>query len=472
MQDYILINSLMIDFRRFSFYNDDVCFHWYIFSFAVALRKFKVNSGIVVSHPGSYPHKTAYYHFAKPQDVHQIWEDESKEHLSLYLHIPFCTQRSLHNHRFAIVNPDPFLVKSYLQTLQRQAAVYRKEIAPESFEYCEIGGGVPMFLNAPQLETMFKAISEGFEIDCSATTVACDVSPKNLNTDQLGVLKANHVDHAIVPIQSFRFDERRQLGIVVSDETIYKSLTYICNAKFPSLAFELNYGIESQTQESWAMSLKEAVQWNPTEIAIYPIDPGKSSPFVRPESNLEMRLKMYRIARMFLLQSGYTQISSRCFCLKKLGETTQSVAARRFNKGLIGIGAGARSRTTHWLYSSEYASDRKRSVEILENYVHKSKLDFKRIDYGFELSVEEQKRRQLIFSLLQTQGLSRAAYKQRFSTDVLADFTEIPKLQASKLATITDEHVVLTEHGLERSDQIAMLFQSKNVKERIRLNSH
>lgn len=433
-----------------------------------------MNSGSLVSHPCYYPYKSAFYHLSKPQDVHLIWENESKGHLSLYLHVPFCKQRCLHCHRFSIANPDPFLVKSYLQTLRRQAAVYQKEISPESFEFFEIAGGMPTYLNVPQMETMFQAVVDGFGIDFKTTTVSCDVYPKGLTVEQLDLLKANQVDHVKVPIQSFHFEERRQLGVVVSEEAIRKSLLFIRNASFPEVTYELNYGIDAQTDESWARSVKEASLWNPTEIAIYPLHIERFSPFGQPpetpeSQNVEKRLKMYRIARQILLQAGYSQLSSRRFCQNKQLETVQSVIVRHFAKGVIGLGSGARSYTKHWHYSLGDASDRQKSVSLLEKYVTMPKLDFKRIEFGFELNLEEQKRRFLIFSLLQTQGLSRTEYKRHFSKDVLEDFAEISKLHENGLAVINGESVILTEPGIERSDQIAPWLYSKHVNERIRL---
>ncbi|MBW8808707.1 MAG: coproporphyrinogen III oxidase family protein, partial [Lysobacter sp.] len=41
----------------------------------------------------SYPHKTAYRPIEPPRPLSQLWADERRDALFLYLHVPFCSYR-------------------------------------------------------------------------------------------------------------------------------------------------------------------------------------------------------------------------------------------------------------------------------------------------------------------------------------------------------------------------------------------
>ena len=51
-------------------------------------------------------------------------------------------------------------------------------------------------------------------------------------------------------------------------------------------------------------------------------------------------------------------------------------------------------------------------------------------------------------------GLHRMAYHTRFASDALADLPQLDALVEHGLATLTNEQLLLTESGMERSDAI------------------
>jgi oxygen-independent coproporphyrinogen-3 oxidase len=64
---------------------------------------------------------------------------------------------------------------------------------------------------------------------------------------------------------------------------------------------------------------------------------------------------------------------------------------------------------------------------IIDDYV--SATDFTRAEVGFRMDADESRRRHLVQSLLQSEGLDPADYRRRFGTDPGADF-------AAELATL------------------------------------
>jgi oxygen-independent coproporphyrinogen-3 oxidase len=88
-------------------------------------------------------------------------------------------------------------------------------------------------------------------------------------------------------------------------------------------------------------------------------------------------------------------------------------------------------------------------------------------DYGIRLNEEDQRRRLVILSLLQAEGLGREHYARRFGSDVLDDLPELLALVERGLATFDEGRVQLTAAALERSDAIGPWLYSRRVRQRM-----
>jgi oxygen-independent coproporphyrinogen-3 oxidase len=130
--------------------------------------------------------------------------------------------------------------------------------------------------------------------------------------------------------------------------------------------------------------------------------------------------------------------------------------------GMVGLGCGARSYTAALHYSFEYAVGTRHVRGIIDDYVATS--DFSTAAVGFALDDDERRRRHLIQSLLQAQGVDRAAYRARFGTDPLADFTaEFARFEAAGWTEAGADRIRLTADGLAYSDAIGPVLFSPRV---------
>src|SRR5919205_1222509 len=85
-----------------------------------------------VSYTYAYPHKTAYRTFTPPVPLREIWENERRDALFLYLHVPFCEMRCGFCNLFTTVDPRADLARDYLAALRRQAGRVREALGPAS----------------------------------------------------------------------------------------------------------------------------------------------------------------------------------------------------------------------------------------------------------------------------------------------------------------------------------------------------
>ena len=453
----------------------------------------------------AYPHKTAYRPLVPPVSLKTLWQDENRDALFLYLHVPFCEMRCGFCNLFTTANPKQNFTTAYLHALRRQAVQVREALGQARFARLAIGGGTPTFLNIAELEELFGIVTDLYDVEPNEIPVSVETSPRTAELEKMKWLRERGVDRISMGIQSFIEPEVNASGRAQKTAWVEDALEHIRDAGFPTLNIDLIYGLPHQTVGSWLCSLEMALRWQPEELFLYPL-------YVRPLTGLgrkaqkvqslrlsgsnampdgsvvassrddfdddadaaentelpvggDIRLACYRAGRELLLANGYAQVSMRMFTRLKTGSgiIKPDVAYCCQEDGMVGLGCGARSYTKGLHYASEYAVGATGVRDILRDYVGKPAEAFRFADYGYALSQEEQKRRFVIQSLLQASGLDLSAYLQRFGTLPHADFPELAELISRQMAESNGNALRLTPTGMERSDSIGPWLYSREV---------
>ncbi|MFZ6776863.1 STM4012 family radical SAM protein [Undibacterium sp. Ji83W] len=417
----------------------------------------------------SYPHKTAYRNFEEKLDLKELWATEKKHALYLYTHIPFCRMKCSFCNLFTVSHPREDLVNLYLKKVQLEAEVVRDSLGDFNFAGYAIGGGTPSHLDITQLEQLFTVYTDTLGVDLKNTPGSFEISPDTINDEKLTFLSQHGVQRLSIGIQSFIESEARSVGRVQPETVMEPLLEKISSYQFPVFNLDLIYGIPGQTAETWLASLQKAVQFQPTEIFLYPL-------YVRPLTSLfkkhisiqneDIRSTLYRIGRDFLQAQGYVQDSMRLF-RKPVAGMLESSEYSCQEDGMIGLGTNARSYTTDVHYSTEYAVAKPNVAAIIDHYVARERADFMVANYGIRLSEDDRKRRYLIKSLLKAQGLDAAHYQSIYGTNVYADFPELQTLLDMNLAQENAGRMQLQGEGMAYSDLIGHWFISPAVKNKM-----
>lgn len=419
----------------------------------------------------SYPHKTAYRTFSHPIELSQVWQQEERESLFLYIHIPFCEMRCGFCNLFTLVRPQKSLPDRYLDALARQINTVKAQLSHSRFSRFAIGGGTPTYLSRPQLETLFE-LSERFHF-ADNMPMTIEASPTTVDAEKIQVLQARGVNRISMGVQSFTAAETQALARRQTHHSVSQAVEIIRTHSTAHLNLDLIYGIAGQTLDSWQYSLTQALRYRPEELYLYPL-------YVREKTGLDKmlagriatdrgdrdQLTLYQWGRDFLLAEGYEQVSMRMFRRRDLLATEIPTYSCQ-QDGMVGLGAGARSYTQALHYSTEYAVGRHGVKDIIEHYIDQSSHDFAHAHYGITLNHDEQKRRFVIQSLLNTEGLDTEAYRQRFGSAAAVDFPQLSALHQASLAVIDHPIIRLSIRGFERADTIGPWLASTSVTERM-----
>ncbi|MCG6497791.1 STM4012 family radical SAM protein [Kitasatospora sp. A2-31] len=418
----------------------------------------------------AYPHKTAYRALPERPPLRELWAGEPQHALSLYLHIPFCEVRCGFCNLFTRIGSPEGLTTAYLDALDRQAAAVREALAGDArFALAAFGGGTPTYLSAGELERLCDIAEQRMGADLQAVPLSVEASPATATADRLEVLAARGTTRLSLGVQSFVDREARSAVRPQKRAEVEAALGRIRTAGFPVLNIDLIYGIDGQTEASWRHSLDAALAWQPEELYLYPL-------YVRPLTGLARRgepegqaawdarrLALYRTGRDHLLDRGYRQVSMRMFRRAASPQATAGEYACQTD-GMVGLGCGARSYTSRLHYSFDYAVDAGEVRGIIDAYVATE--DFHRAEYGRYTTPEEARRRHLLQSLLQAEGMEVADYRARFGSAPAEDFpAELAAFEARGwLADGNGRRLVLSPEGLAHSDAVGPLLFSGEVR--------
>ncbi|WP_035842206.1 STM4012 family radical SAM protein [Kitasatospora azatica] len=421
----------------------------------------------------AYPHKTAYRPLLPRPALREVWADEPQHALSLYLHIPFCEVRCGFCNLFTRIGSPEGLTTAYLDALDRQAAAVREALAEDArFALAAFGGGTPTYLTAGELERLCDIAEQRMGADLRAVPLSVEASPETATADRLRVLAERGTTRLSLGVQSFLDEEARSAVRPQKRAAVEAALGRIREAGFPVLNIDLIYGIDGQTEASWLRSLDAALAWEPEELYLYPL-------YVRPLTGLarrateespagwdDQRLRLYRAGRDHLLAHGYQQVSMRMFRRTGSPEAAGTEHSSEYScqtDGMVGLGCGARSYTAALHYSFDYAVSATDVRTIIDDYV--ATADFTRAEWGRPLAPEESRRRHLIQSLLQADGLDLADYRNRFGTEAAEDFAADlagPALRGRLL--VSQDRLRLSPEGLAHSDAIGPALFSDAVR--------
>jgi oxygen-independent coproporphyrinogen-3 oxidase len=426
------------------------------------------------SYTYAYPHKTAYRPLSPRPTLKVLWAGESRSSLSLYVHIPFCEVRCGFCNLFTRIGAPGDLTGRYLEAVRRQAAAVREGLGDAEsprFANAAFGGGTPTFLEAAELDLLCDIAEREMGADLRAIPLSVEASPSTATADRLAVLVARGATRLSLGVQSFVEEESRAAVRPQRRSDVEAALGRIREAGVPVLNIDLIYGIDGQTAASWRHSLDAALAWRPEEIYLYPL-------YIRPLTGLgrhadprtadrewdERRLRRYREGRDHLLANGYEQVSMRMFRRADAPPQGPDDYACQTD-GMIGLGCGARSYTSTLHYSFDYAVAMREIRGIIDDYTATE--DFSRALHGRWVDEDEARRRHLLQSLLQAEGLPVADYRLRFGCDPHDDFpSELAALVARRwLADAGDERLRLSAEGLAHSDAIGPEFFSPAVRD-------
>ena len=185
---------------------------------------------------------------------------------SLYVHVPFCNRKCDYCAFYSLGHADPDLRRRYLDRLRDEFDANAGLCAP--LDSIFIGGGTPTALAPGEMAELLHAIRTTFTLapDCEWSSEA---NPESLTPEMAAVLAEGGVNRVSVGIQSFIPHERQAIGRRGSLDRLADSLDCLRRRHVDNLNLDLMFLLPGQTPDSFARSLRQALDLHPTHLSAY-----------------------------------------------------------------------------------------------------------------------------------------------------------------------------------------------------------
>lgn len=275
--------------------------------------------------------------------------------LSLYVHVPFCTELCHYcgcNTR-AVRKREP--VDAYAERLLDEIALLGS-LAARKLTHLHWGGGTPSILGPQWLETIAARLASTFDLS-GLKEHAIELDPRRLDRSLVRSLKAIGVNRASLGVQDVSPHVQQAIGRVQPFEQVERAADWLREAGIANLNVDLMYGLPTQTARDVARSAELAASLGAQRMALFGyahVPWFKTHQKLIDEAALpalDARLAQATIAAETLQSFGYQAIGLDHFALP--GDEL-AIAAREYRlhrnfqgyttdeaDALIGLGASA-----------------------------------------------------------------------------------------------------------------------------------
>jgi oxygen-independent coproporphyrinogen III oxidase len=390
--------------------------------------------------------------------------------LSIYLHIPFCSQLCLYCgcHTKIVRRNDP--VERYANSLFKELALLGEAVGRRKVVHIHWGGGTPSILGSEKLTQLAHNLQQTFDLS-DLSEHAIELDPRHVTKPLAQSLAAIGMNRTSLGVQDFSSIVQLAIGRVQSFETVRDVVEQLRDAGIHKINLDLMYGLPFQSIPDLHHTIKLAHSLKPDRVAVFGyahVPWFKKHQRLISEDSLpksKQRFEQFQAMRGQLISLGYEQIGFDHFALSNdsLARAANTRKLRRNFQGystnegdaLIGVGASAISALSNGFaqnspdipsYASAIETGRFATVK------------------GVELNKDDQLRGAIIEHLMCEMVVDLQAVSQRPHTECLNDFAaEIDELQSfaeTGLIEIDDLRITVTEKGRPFVRLVAAAFDS------------
>ncbi|MBN2662474.1 MAG: radical SAM family heme chaperone HemW [Bacteroidales bacterium] len=268
--------------------------------------------------------------------------------MGIYIHIPFCASKCRYCDFFSRVVNNEQDKDAYVDALCQEIKLQKNYLDTLKIDTLYFGGGTPSVLSIKQLERLFAAIFQVFELEKN-NEITLEANPEDLNIFYLKNLKKyTPINRLSVGLQSFSDAE---LDFMNRKHSVETSILAIKNAQktgFENITGDLIFGLPNQTLEQWNNNLKQFFELNIPHLSAYSLTIEEGTVFGLWKKNNkikevdeELSLKMYETLILEAEKKGYQHYEISNFA--KDGFIAKHNSSYWTGQKYIGVGASAHS---------------------------------------------------------------------------------------------------------------------------------
>tara|TARA_R110002051_G_scaffold65839_1_gene119476 strand:- start:21002 stop:22285 length:1284 start_codon:yes stop_codon:yes gene_type:complete len=393
-----------------------------------------------------------------------FYESNSKEGISLYIHLPFCESMCTFCGCHKRVTKRHDLESPYIKTVLREWQLYcnlfdERPIIKE----LHLGGGTPTFFSPENLTFLvngiFKLASKAIDIEFSF-----EGHPNNTTKEHLQALYNVGFRRVSFGVQDYNYKVQKAIHRIQPFENVKKVTDLSREIGYTSVGHDIIFGLPHQTINDVEETILKTKSLMPDRLAFYsyahvPWLIGNGQRGYKDEdlpTGIEKR-NQYERGKKLLAEVGYQEIGMDHFALTKDG-LAKALVSGRLHRNFMGytasktqlmIGLGISSISDSWYSFAQ-------NVKGLEEYQHLVENGIIPIYRGHILSDEDKSIRKHILNLMCLFETDLDEYDIALDKELLLNKLQVMK--DDNLIEINASKIKITEKGRPYIRNVCMAF--------------
>lgn len=228
------------------------------------INKYNVSGPRYTSYPTALSLRDGY----QQQDLLSAVESSTSRSLSLYIHIPFCSQLCYYCGCNKIITRHQSKADTYLDFLAKEITAQASLFKNYTVEQLHLGGGTPTFLTAKQMTRLMALLEQHFNFT-STTERGIEIDPRSLADNMLVDLRMLGFNRVSFGIQDFNDDVQLAVNRPQNADTVKQLITQARELGFQSINVDMIYGLPLQTPESFKQTIEQLIELSPDRVSVF-----------------------------------------------------------------------------------------------------------------------------------------------------------------------------------------------------------
>lgn len=240
-----------------------------------------------------------------------IHEEQNRENYNLYVGIPFCPSKCTYCSFTSYINSKEEIINNYVETLVYEIKETIEMALKKGLKLNTIyvGGGTPSVLNENQINTIFSAIGNYYDLS-SVNEVTFEAGrPDTMSEDKLNCLKQNHVSRISINPQTMNEKTLELIGRKHSAKDIEDKYNLARRIGFSSINMDIILGLPGENVQDVKNTIREIVKLKPENITVHALAYKKHSQLGREiqekSKDCDIIKDMHKAVYEECISSGY-----------------------------------------------------------------------------------------------------------------------------------------------------------------------
>ncbi|KAA2218786.1 oxygen-independent coproporphyrinogen III oxidase [Maribacter flavus] len=395
-------------------------------------------------------------------------ESNSKEGISLYIHLPFCESMCTFCGCHKRITKRHDVEVPYIRTLLKEWSLYL-ELFDERpiIKELHLGGGTPTFFSPENLQMLINGLFR--RADRAADyEFSFEGHPNNTTKEHLQALYDVGFRRVSYGVQDYNETVQKAIHRVQSFENVKNVTEWAREIGYTSIGHDIIFGLPHQTLEHVLETIEKTKTLKPDRLAFYsyahvPWLKGNGQRGYKDTDlpSAEEKRTQYEAGKLELAKAGYTEIGMDHFALDtdslyrsmQNGKLHRNFMGYTASKTQLMVGLGASSISDSWYGFAQ-------NVKSLEEYQHLVENNIIPIFRGHILTDEDRIIRKHILNLMcQLETIWFQESMQFKELPVVMD--RLKEMQDDGLLEMTQYQLRVTEKGRPFVRNICMAFDLK-----------